>query len=148
MWHFGRAGTCRGDLHLPVALGLPGREVCVGRLAAVPFGCPHLQEGTGGCLSLCHLPLSACCSLPALGQAAGASILSWATARIKSHAAATRLATGMYWLGWVLGSGMKRCSAQGSLTLGSLLWARDILLEKGQRPNAAPATCDLGPWPC
>lgn len=47
VWCFGRAGTCRGELHLSVALGIPGRQLRVGRLTGVPFGCPCLWEGTG-----------------------------------------------------------------------------------------------------
>lgn len=46
LWCLGRAGTCRGELHLSVALGIPGRQLRVGRLTGVPFGCPCLWEGT------------------------------------------------------------------------------------------------------
>lgn len=97
--------------------------------------------GGDGCLSLLHLPLCARFPLPApgqgcLGEAAGTSSLSWATARVKPHATATRPATGkLDRLGWVLGGGKKWCSARGSVALGSLLWdllwARDIPTRKG-----------------
>lgn len=66
MWHFRRAGTCRSELQLSVALGLPGSEVWWGQLAAVRFGCPHLWEGAGVSLS------SSCPFLPiALSQPEG-----------------------------------------------------------------------------
>lgn len=96
MWHFWEGWDLpRGTAPFSGA-GPPGQ----GRAArSGAIWVPPSRGGGGGCLSLLGLPLSAHCPLPApgqgcLGQAAGTSSLSWATARVKPHATATRPATG------------------------------------------------------
>lgn len=98
MWHFWEGWDLPRGTAAFSGAGPPGQGGMWGAAGSSAIWVPP-SRGGGGCLSLLGLPLSARCPLPALGQgclgqAAGTSSLSWATASVKPHATATRPATG------------------------------------------------------